>query len=149
MFLGRQRFKTLTAQDVETMLIVKALTVEGSKMQIPAALGIDNASKLFDLFGVVIGLLYDVLKGNKVRAFSQITKAISAFIKNRQVFKNSGIVWDEMRDLEETERQDLSALLLSSLDLNLDLEDPKTAEIVNNAVRGIIDLTALAVRANS
>ncbi len=148
MLLGRQRFKTLTAQDV-AQLAAKQQTSIGSKLQIQSNFGIEHASTLFVFFGTIIGLLYDVFNGHKVRAFNQITKAISAFIKARTLFKESGIIWDEMRDLEEPEREDLSKLLLDSLDLELDMDDPKTAETVANAVRGIIDLTKLAASAKT
>lgn len=146
MLIGRQRFKTLTAQDVETLGKAKLLS---SKTQIPDGLGIDNASKVFTLFGVIVGILCDVLKGEKVKPWNEVTKAISAFIKNRSIFKDSGIVWDEMRDLQEGEREILAQLLVDSLDFDLDLTDPTTASIVNNAVRGIIDLTTLAVSVNT
>lgn len=142
----RRTFKTLTAQDVEQMQRQKVST---KKTQIPGGLGIDNASKIFNLFGVIVGILANVLTGGKPKAFNEISKAIGAFIRNRSVFKDSGIVWDEMRDLEEEERQELAKVLIDSLDLKIDIQDEKTAAIVNNAVRGIIDLTTLAVSVNS
>lgn len=107
----------------------------------PEKLGIEQTEKLLGLFAALMKLLADVLKGRKITAMNAMFAVLKSFIKNREVFQNLGVVWDELRDLSVSEYDQLCTMLANKLGMD-SIEDPiKT----RRAVRGILDIVAFSV----
>jgi hypothetical protein len=118
------------------------------KLPTPALtrLDIDKTTELVELFGSIILLLSQVFQGRKINKITAVINTVRAFVSNRDVFKNMPEVWDEIRDLSDSERKILSSVLSDYLQSDPTQEQNK--ELIERASQGIIDIVTLACKQN-
>jgi len=131
----------------------EAMTVlEAPEPEIPPAaptdskIGIEQSEKLFSLFAAIVSLLGDVMQGRKITALNALMQTVKTFVKNRSVFQEMPVVWDELRDLDANEYEQLCQLLAAQFDVNPDQMTDEERQRLAGAVRGILDITAFAVQ---
>lgn len=88
-------------------------------------MGISQLSYFVRFFGGLIVIIVGVIRNGKINLLRDIQKLFRLLTLIRPLFANFGQVWDEFRDLDEIEKEELETLLSIELDMEFGTDDEK------------------------
>lgn len=106
--------------------------------------GINQLSYFVRFFGSLIAITAGILTERKLNLISTLPKVFRLLPLIRPTFKNFGQVWDEFRDLDDEERQELRTILAIELDLEFE-QDEETKKLLDRGVSGALGFLELVV----
>lgn len=95
-------------------------------------MGIAQLSYFVRFFGGLIAIVVGIIKAGKISLLKDIQKLFRLLTLIRPLFSNFGQVWDEFRDLDESEKDELETILAIELDLEFGTVEEK--EIVQKGL---------------
>lgn len=105
--------------------------------------GINQLSYFVRFFGGLIFIVSSILRDGKMNIFQNLPRLFKVLLLVKPTFANFGDVWDEFRDLQEHEREELELVL--SIELDLDFSDPKERELLTKGLNGALNFLELVV----
>ena len=88
-------------------------------------MGISQLSYFVRFFGGLIVIIVGVIRNGKINLLRDIQKLFRLLTLIKPLFTNFGQVWDEFRDLDESEQEELETILSIELDLEFGTEEEK------------------------
>lgn len=88
-------------------------------------MGISQLSYFVRFFGGLIAIIVGIIQNGKINVLRDIQKVFRLLTLIRPLFSNFGQVWDEFRDLDDAEKDELETVLSIELDLEFGTSDEK------------------------
>lgn len=98
-----------------------------NQFSIMEKMGIVQLSYFVRFFGGLVAIIIAIIQNGKVSLLKDIRKLFRLLTFVKPLFSNFGQVWDEFRDLSETEKVELQTLV--SNELGLDSLDASAAQM--------------------
>ena len=90
-------------------------------------MGITQLSYFVRFFGGLVAIVAGMLHERKLSLLLSLPKLFRVLTLIKPTFTNFGQVWDEFRDLDDAEREELEAVLAIELEANTDDVEQKKA----------------------
>ncbi len=94
-------------------------------------MGITQLSYFVRFFGGLISIILGVINQKRFDILGNVPKLFKLLTLIKPTFTNFGQVWDEFRDLDETEKEQLRVMVAIELDLDQDQDIAKINEVIN------------------
>lgn len=95
-------------------------------------IGIAQLSYFVRFFGGLVAIIIGIIRSGKISVLRDLQKVFRLLTLVKPLFSNFGQVWDEFRDLDESERDELETVLAIELDLEFGTVEEK--EIVQKGL---------------
>lgn len=104
-------------------------------------MGISQLSYFVRFFGGLIAIVSGMIYEGKFNLIANVPKLFRVLILIKPTFTNFSQVWDEIRDLDESEKLELETVL--AIELDTDISDPEQRKLLQKAITGALGFLEL------
>ncbi len=104
-------------------------------------MGINQLSLFVRFFGGLIAIVLGVIHQGKINILASVPKLFRLLKLIKPTFTNFSDVWDEFRDLDDSERDQLRTLL--AIELDIELEGNEQRDLIDSGLQGALSFLEL------